>query len=59
MSDRGLIIICDAGSLIHLDELGCLHLLDDFDQILVPMQVAQEVHSHRPEILTDPGTRLQ
>jgi len=40
MSDRGLIIIYDAGPLIHLGELGCLHLLDDFDKILVPVQVA-------------------
>jgi predicted nucleic acid-binding protein len=59
MSDRGLIVICDAGPLIHLDELHCLHLLDDFDRILVPKQVLQEVQSHRPTILVDSGIQLQ
>lgn len=59
MSDRGPIVICDSGPLIHLDELHCLNLLDDFDRILVPKQVLQEVKHHRPEFLADSGIRLQ
>ncbi len=38
------IAICDAGPLIHLDELGCLHLLTDF-RVWVPEAVWKEVHA--------------
>jgi len=48
------IVICDAGPLIHLDELGCLDLLTDFQSVLVPYQVWQEVIHHRPKALTIP-----
>ena len=40
-------VICDAGPIIHLDELGCLDLLDDFSRVYVPETVAQEVARHR------------
>ena len=40
-------VVCDAGPLIHLDELDCLSLLNDFGEILVPSQVWKEVESHR------------
>jgi predicted nucleic acid-binding protein len=39
--------ICDAGPLIHLDELKALDLLDDF-ALLVPAEVWREIHQHRP-----------
>jgi predicted nucleic acid-binding protein len=52
-------IVCDAGPLIHLDELGCLSLLNDFNQILVPGQVWQEVTVHRPQALTHSEISLQ
>jgi len=29
------IVVCDAGPLIHLDEVGCVELLADFPQVLV------------------------
>src|SRR5438270_251796 len=29
-------LVSDAGPLIHLDELGCLDLLQDFAEVLVP-----------------------
>ena len=45
-------IVCDAGPLIHLNELDCLFLLDDFAKILVPDQVWLEVANHRPKMLT-------
>jgi len=45
-----MIAICDAGPLIHLDELGSLDLLADF-QVWVPDAVWQEVQRHRPAAL--------
>jgi len=47
-------VVCDAGPLIHLDELGCLALLCDFPLVLVPEDVWREVERHRPSAL-DPG----
>ena len=41
-------VVCDAGPLIHLDELDSLSLLGDFDPVLIPEQVWQEVAHHRP-----------
>ena len=40
-------VVCDAGPIIHLDELGCLHLMKDFDKVLVPDGVRLEVLKHR------------
>ena len=53
MNDSRISVVCDAGPLIHLDELKSLSLLQDFDQILIPEQVAAEVKRHRPNALTD------
>ena len=53
------IVIADAGPLIHLDELGCFDLLRDFNRVLVPEAVWQEVKHHRPDALTRPGPRLE
>lgn len=50
MSSASFEVVCDAGPLIHLDELGCLDLLTDFRAILVPEQVWQEVQHHRPVV---------
>lgn len=33
------VAVCDAGPLIHLDELGCLALLSDFARVLLPASV--------------------
>jgi predicted nucleic acid-binding protein len=44
------IVVCDAGPLIHLDELGALALLGEFPQILVPQAVWAEVERHRPSV---------
>lgn len=41
------IAVCDAGPIIHLDELGKLDLLADF-HVWVPDVVWQEVQHHRP-----------
>lgn len=44
-------VICDAGPLIHLDELSALDLLADFSAVFVPQAVWAEVDHHRPEAL--------
>ena len=59
MSRSPLDVVCDAGPLIHLDELGCLDLLTDFRAILVPEQVWREVEHHRPDALEHPGVEIE
>jgi predicted nucleic acid-binding protein len=49
--EPGPLVVCDAGPLIHLDELGCLQLLADFSEVCVPEAVWQEVKRHRPSAL--------
>jgi hypothetical protein len=41
------VVVCNAGPLIDLDELGCFDLLDDFREILVCQTVWSEVARHR------------
>jgi predicted nucleic acid-binding protein len=53
------VVVCDAGPLIHLDELGAFDLLSDFAEVLVPQAVWQEVARHRPEALQHPGVTLR
>lgn len=50
-SDSSRIVVCDAGPLIHLDELNCLALLSGRAAILVPEIVWREVQRHRPSAL--------
>ena len=45
-------VLCDAGPLIHLDELDAISLLTDFPQVVVPPMVWKEVTRHRPDALT-------
>ena len=52
-------VVCDAGPLIHLDELDCLDLLTDFQAILVPDQVWREVECHRSGALEHPDVEIQ
>jgi len=49
--ERPPLVVCDAGPLIHLDELGCLDLLADFPAVLVPTEVWREVQRYRPSAL--------
>jgi predicted nucleic acid-binding protein len=59
-SDRSsTLVMCDAGPLIHLDELKCLDLLAVYTAIWVPSQVWQEVRQHRPSALRKRRLRLQ
>ena len=47
------LVVADAGPLIHLDELGALDVLCDYQQILVAEAVWQEVERHRPPVLSN------
>ena len=51
-------VVCDAGPLIHLDELECLDLLSDFREILVPNRVWEEAVRHRPAALARKTPRI-
>jgi predicted nucleic acid-binding protein len=44
----GVLVVLDAGPLIHLDELDCLRLLDGFKALLIPTIVWNEACHHRP-----------
>jgi predicted nucleic acid-binding protein len=50
-SDLPALVVCDAGPLIHLDELRCLDLLNVYPEICVPEAVWGEVAQHRPSAL--------
>jgi predicted nucleic acid-binding protein len=53
-------VVSDAGPLIHLDELGCLDLLDGLGEILIPHVVWAEVQKHRSMLAVSaiPSARL-
>lgn len=53
------VVVCDAGPLIHLDELGCLDLLCDFREVFVCETVWSEVARYRPAALRRRRVRLQ
>lgn len=44
-------VVCDAGPIIHLDEINCLDLLNDFEEIIPPDLVCKEIKRHRPSAL--------
>ena len=58
-NDSDCLVVCDAGPLIHLDEVGCLGLLSDFSRCLVPDAVWTEVERVRPEALSHPEFVLE
>jgi len=41
-------LVCDAGPIIHLDELSCLDLLADFQEIILSNIVCEEIKMYRP-----------
>ena len=51
MNNPATIVICDTGPILHLDELDCLELLKDFQEVIVPAAVEVEIRRHRPDIL--------
>lgn len=57
MTKSPLKIVCDAGPIIHLDELDCLNLLNDFHEILIGPTVKNEIQRNRKNIFS--RVRLQ
>jgi len=53
-----VLIVADAGPLIHLDELSALDVLRDYSSVLVPDAVWKEVHHHRPQALKQTNVKL-
>ena len=53
----GLLVVADAGPLIHLDELDALDVLSDYAQVHVAPAVWREVEHHRPGALRQPSVR--
>ena len=51
MAQSETAVVCDAGPLIHLDELAAHDLLCDFAEVFVPDAVWREVERHRPQAL--------
>jgi predicted nucleic acid-binding protein len=47
MIRSALKIVCDSGPIIHLDELNCLHLLEDFQEVIIPDAVHKELKRYR------------
>jgi predicted nucleic acid-binding protein len=58
-ADPASALVCDAGPLIHLEELGCLDLLRDFTEVQVPQAVWVEVQRHRPSALRHRTVKLR
>ena len=50
MSESVLKAVCDAGPIIHLDEVGVLYFLEDFHEILICPAVRDEVQKKRPNL---------
>ncbi len=47
MAKTDTTVVCDAGPVIHLDEMECLFLLKDFSRVILPAGVRDEVLAHR------------
>lgn len=55
MSKSLLKVVCDAGPIIHLDEIDSLYLLEDFREILISPAVRNEVQKKRPALFAESG----
>jgi len=51
---KSIQVVCDAGPVIHLDELNCLDLLADFQEIILSDKVSEEITRYRPLALHRP-----
>ena len=58
MSEGSIKVVCDAGPLIHLDEVDSISLLNDFDEVFVPEQVWQEAAHHGPSAMLQASLEL-
>jgi predicted nucleic acid-binding protein len=53
-TDSKAIAVCDAGPIIHLDELNSLDLISDFHPLIIPKSVQLEIAKHRQNALRHP-----
>ena len=53
MSKAPFKAVCDAGPIIHLDEIGVLYLIEDFQEILLCPAVRNEVLRKRPNLFVE------
>ncbi len=58
MTIKQSLVVADAGVLIHLDELGALDVLSDYDVVYVPNAVWLEVKQHRNQALQNKDVNL-
>ena len=58
MTDKIIKVVFDAGPIIHLDELDCLDLLCEFQEILLAESVWNEINRYRPLALQRSGLSL-
>ncbi len=58
-SDSKITAICDAGPIIHLDELGSLELISDIHSLIISKTVHTEIIKHRPKALQHTGVTLK
>jgi hypothetical protein len=56
--DPAQTIVCDAGPLIHLDEISQIHLLNEWSEIKVPSIVWKEVRQHKPTLFQEAGIKF-
>ncbi|MDJ0754163.1 MAG: hypothetical protein QNJ45_11630 [Ardenticatenaceae bacterium] len=56
MSDSPAVVVCDAGPLIHLDEIECLYLLGDYGEQAALMLMEQ--HPEAIFLTDDAAARL-
>jgi len=50
--------VFDAGPIIHLDELNCLDLINDFKEIILSDTVWKEINKNRPSVFKRSGVSL-
>ncbi|MBN1903654.1 MAG: DNA-binding protein [Deltaproteobacteria bacterium] len=41
-------VVCDAGPVIHLSELNVLHVFNDFQKVIIPSRVHDEILKYAP-----------
>lgn len=54
-----VLVVLDAGPLIHLDELNCHRVLEGFEKLLIPSAVWNETLRHRPLLTLSQIPRAQ
>jgi predicted nucleic acid-binding protein len=55
MSEVPFKAVCDAGPIIHLEEIGALYLIEDFHEILIGPAVRDEVQKKLPNLFVKIG----